>query len=226
MSIATTSEAVVKNEGAITVPAKILTAYVSLLKASDDIELAAADGATLEVKSPSSKTKIKGISAEEFPSIAEVKGGISLDISSEDFRNAVQEVAFAAQENSSRPILAGVFFKADKNELRMAATDSYRLSERLVKLGVAVDPKTCVIPVRAVLEADRLASHAEKVTIMIGENQVYVLCRWDQFDVTIDGRAIPRLPTNHSKTIYHHSRNGSRRACFGGSTGFYFCQTK
>ncbi len=172
LSIATTSEAVVKNEGAITVPAKILTAYVSLLKSTEDVELTAADGATLEVKSKSSKTKIKGISAEEFPSIAEVKGGVMLDLSSDDFRNAVQEVAFAAQENSSRPILAGVFFKADKNELRMAATDSYRLSEKMVKLSTSVDPKTCVIPVRAVLEADRLASHAEKVQIMIGENQV------------------------------------------------------
>ena len=172
LSISTSCEAVVKNEGAITVPAKILTSYTSLLGKDDDIELTAADGVTLEIKSASSKTKIKGIAADEFPQISTVDVGVKINLDSKAFRSAVHKVAFAAQENSSRPILAGVYFGADKSELRMAATDSYRLSENVLKLANAVDSKKCVIPVRAVFEADRLAAGAEEVRVIIGENQV------------------------------------------------------
>lgn len=173
LSITTSCEATVKNEGAITVPAKVLTSYTSLLGKGDDVELTATDGATLEIKSETSKTKIKGISADEFPSIAKVDAGTKLELDAKDFRTAVHQVAFAAQENSSRPILAGVYFGAEKSELRMAATDSYRLSEKVLKLGAAVDAKKCVIPVRAVFEADRLVSGSEDpVRITVGDNQV------------------------------------------------------
>ena len=54
-------DADIKNEGSITIPSKILTSYTSLLGKSDEIELSVIDGATLQVKSKSSKTKIKGI---------------------------------------------------------------------------------------------------------------------------------------------------------------------
>lgn len=172
LSIATSCEANVKNEGAITVPAKILTSYTSLLGKDEDVELVAADGVTLEIKSASSKTRIKGISADEFPQIATVDSGVKLNLDAKAFRSAVHQVAFAAQENSSRPILAGVYFGADKSELRMAATDSYRLSEKVLKLSSAVESRKCVIPVRAVFEADRLVAGADEVRIVIGENQV------------------------------------------------------
>ena len=130
------------------------------------------DGSTLEIKSKGSKTKIKGINADEFPQIARVDVGTKIELKGEDFRKAVLEVAFAAQENSSRPILSGVYFFADKAELRMVATDSYRLSEKVLILGKSVNKIESVIPVRAILEADRLVVGAKKVAITIGENQV------------------------------------------------------
>lgn len=171
LSIKTTSEADVQNEGAITVPSKVLTSYVSLLKKGSAVELSVTGDLGLEVKTGNSKTKIKGISAEEFPSVAEVKGKTTITLAAEDFRTMVHEVAFAAQENSARPILSGVCLKADGTTLRMAATDSYRLSEKVMKIDKVAEPVTCVIPVRALLEADRLAGKGENVTLVLGENQ-------------------------------------------------------
>ena len=171
VSITTSVEADVKNEGAITIPSKILTSYTSLLGKGDDLELILVDGVALEIKSKGSKTKIKGISAEEFPNISRVDSGVKMVLKSEDFRQTVSQVAFAAQENSARPILSGVFFGVDKGELRVAATDSFRLSEKSMEVDVKED-KSCVIPVRAIFEADRLLVGAEKVDITISENQV------------------------------------------------------
>ncbi len=172
ISISTSCEAVVKNEGALTIPAKILTSYTSLLGKNEDIELSVTGGNTLEIKTKSSKTKIKGIAADEFPAIARVSGGTKLTLLGKTFREAVAQVGFAAQEFSSRPILSGVFFSVKKDELRMAATDSYRLSEKILKLKSAADEASCVIPVRAVFEADRLVAGAEEIHMAISENQV------------------------------------------------------
>lgn len=176
ISISTYCEAEVKNEGAITVPAKILTAYTSLLGKEEDIELKLGDGLTLEVHSQDSKTKIKGISADEFPPIARVENGNRIEIKPEEFRDMVDKVAFSAQENASRPILSGVCMTADKGVLSVAATDSYRLSEQTIKLEKPVDGLSCIVPVRALLEADRLSGTSEGVGIMISDNQVMFSC--------------------------------------------------
>lgn len=172
VSITTSVEADVKNEGSITVPSKILTSYTSLLGKGDDLELRLVDGLALEIKSKGSKTKIKGISADEFPNISRVDSGVRLSLKAEDFRATVSQVAFAAQENSARPILSGVFFGVEKGTLRVAATDSYRLSEKRLTIETAKEDKNCVIPVRAIFEADRLVVGSEKVNITISENQV------------------------------------------------------
>ena len=173
ISISTSTEAIVKNEGSITVPSKIFTSYVSLIDKNENIELNVIDGTTLEVTTKSSKTKIKGILSDEFPIIKPVASGTKIELSIKNFRTSVSQVSFSANENASRAILTGVFFGIDKNQVRIAATDSYRLSENILKLENSVDKIDSIIPVRAILEADRLAAnHSGKISITISENQV------------------------------------------------------
>ena len=172
ISISTSIKADVKEEGAITIPAKILTSYTSLLNKDEDVQFSVTEGSTLEIKSKSSKTKIKGIAAEEFPKIAEISEGSQITLPSRDFRSIVHEVAFASQENASRPILSGVLFNASKKQLKIAATDSYRLSEKNVELIDTVEDISCVIPVKTLFEADRLAPIGDNIYITISENQV------------------------------------------------------
>ena len=205
ISISTSIEADVKNEGSITVPAKVLTSYTSLLGKNEDIEIKIADGTALELNSKTSKTKIKGIAADEFPQVARVEGGTRLDLSADDFRDAVHQVAFAAQENASRPILAGVFLSAKGKDLKVVATDSYRLSEKMLTLPSDVADVSCVVPVRAFLEADRLMNGAEGVTITVAENQVmFEVAGTELVSRLIEGQFPPYeqiLPKSHQTTV-------------------------
>ena len=205
ISITTSCEADIQNEGAITVPSKILTSYTSLLGKGNDVELKVSDGMTLEVNSKRSKTKIKGISSEEFPNIGKVESGTKLSISSDDFRDMVHKVAFSAQENASRPILSGVCFISKKDKLLIAATDSYRLSEKSITLASPVDEGQWVIPVRAVLEADRLAAQDENVEVVIAENQVSFKCGGTELVSRLIEGKFPDyhqiLPKSHQTTV-------------------------
>lgn len=163
----------VKNEGSITIPAKLLTSYVSLLPGGL-VEMAIDEGNSISLKSGSSKTKIKGISSEEFPVIPVVEREYTIEVSGKELRQAIEQVVFAAATVSTRPVLSGVFFRAAGDELRLAATDSYRLAERKVKLAKPIEGELkIIVPARTVQELARLISDEhEIVTIITSPTQI------------------------------------------------------
>lgn len=151
----------VEQEGAWTVPAKLFQDYVSLLSPGK-IELFL-QGDTLEIKADGKTTKMKGLPASEFPFIPKLvtEGGYSLDAAA--LREAIGQVAFAVSGSESRPELAGVacFFQGEMSghdRCVFAATDSYRLSERVLALekGSTANAGKCIVPARAMNEVGRL----------------------------------------------------------------------
>jgi DNA polymerase III subunit beta len=167
-------DADVRAEGSITIPAKLITSYVSFLS-DEKVELSIGDGMTLLIQSSTSTTKIKGISADEFPLIPKVDAEHSFSIGTSDLDAAVSETVFAASTNISRPVLSGVYLSVDGNQLKMVSTDSYRLAERKMTLDKKIDGKfTCIIPAKTVAEIGRVTnrSEAKEVKIDVSKNQV------------------------------------------------------
>ncbi len=173
IAIRTVIDADVVNEGSMTVPAKIFTSYIGLLK-DGDVELKLEDGMSLAIKASHSETKVKGISSEEFPLIPKVEDATTYEIPVANFKDAVNQVAFAASSNAVRPVLTGVLFRFKKDELRMVATDSYRLSEKVLKLGATVKEESdCIVPARTVTELGKILSSAKgNVEVNVSNNQV------------------------------------------------------
>jgi DNA polymerase-3 subunit beta len=162
------------NEGAVTIPAKLITSYVSLLK-DDEVEMKLEEGLNLSIKTPNSHTKIKGIDHSEFPVIPEVEKGSQFTVDTGIFETAINQTGFAASTNVSRPVLTGLLFKLDKDELGMVATDSYRLSEKKVQMKKGVDEAVdCIVPAKTVMELGKiLGSFEEKeVECQVTKNQI------------------------------------------------------
>ena len=167
-------EADVRSEGAITIPAKLITSYVSLLT-DEKVELSIGDGMTLLVQSSTSTTKIKGISADEFPLIPKVDAEHTFAVGTTEFDGAIAETVFAASTNISRPVLSGVYFIVDGGGMKMVATDSYRLAERGIALNKKIDGKfTCIVPARTIMELGKITnkSDAKEVSIGASKNQI------------------------------------------------------
>lgn len=178
MAVNYVMEGEVINEGAVTVPAKLFSGYINLLK-DEAVECAVVAGLSLAVHSEGSKTKIKCIPAEEFPTIASVEEILEVEVDPEEFVKAIAQVSFAASPTSVRPVLSGVYIEVDGKALTLVATDSFRLSEKKLKL-MKTAPKmaSCIVPVRAMMEIARLSSDQpdlKKVELMIAKNQIY--CR-------------------------------------------------
>lgn len=174
----------VKNEGKTTIPARLLTNYINLLS-SGDIECKLEAGNILFIKTKKSQTKIKGISADEFPTIPKVEKTGAFQLPSSVLHEMINQVAFASSQNIARPVLSGVLFVCKKDHLIMVATDSYRLSEKKAQLAKKTHEDIhCIVPARTVVEFGKILQkfNDEEVDVTISKNQI--LFRVDSIELT------------------------------------------
>ncbi|MFH1534285.1 MAG: DNA polymerase III subunit beta [Nitrospirota bacterium] len=174
IAISCSISADVRGEGSITVPAKLITNYISLLT-DEKVELNLAEGVSLAIDSSTSHTKIKCISADEFPLIPKVEKGYEFSIGVDDFYKAITETVFAASVNTTRPVLSGVYMASKGEELKIAATDSYRLAEKTVKPTKAEkDDFSVIVPAKTMMELGKILSKSDgkEVKANVSKNQI------------------------------------------------------
>jgi DNA polymerase-3 subunit beta len=153
----------IEEEGAITVPAKLLTEFVASLPADKiDINLTP-KGKTLNLKCARFEARISGVDAKDFPPIPKVDDGIETSVEMGTLRQAINQVVFAAATDESRPVLTGVNAEFEDKTLTLAAADGFRLAVFKLPLAKAISEKTvAIIPSRTLAELSRLASDQEE----------------------------------------------------------------
>lgn len=159
----------INKEGALAVPARVLGGFITNVN-EEKITLKAEDG-ILTLETNSTKAKINGASADEFPLIPEVSGKKIITTPSAPLREKLTKVTFAAATNESRPVLTGVFFSSTPEGLKLAATDSFRLAEESTDIKTSEEFKV-IIPVKTLSELLRIMEGENEVSVTLGENQV------------------------------------------------------
>jgi DNA polymerase-3 subunit beta len=167
MAISCWIGAKVEEEGAITVPARLLTEFVSSLP-SEKIEISLSPKTkTLGLKCARFEARISGVDAKDFPPIPKVEDGITTKVEVEALRQGINQVVFAAAVEESRPVLTGVDAEFDGNQLTLAAADGFRLAVYKLPLKQAVGQKTeVIVPARTLAELSRLMTDEEEVVEM------------------------------------------------------------
>ncbi len=179
MAISCWIGAKVEEEGAITVPARLLTEFISALPNDKvDINLSPKTKA-LELKCARFEARISGIDAKDFPPIPKVDEGITTKIEVEALHQGVSQVVFAAATEESRPVLTGVDANFEGDVLTLAAADGFRLAVYKLPLAVPVSQKTeVIIPARALAELNRLAGDQDDtIEIAVNPNKSQALFR-------------------------------------------------
>jgi DNA polymerase-3 subunit beta len=179
MAISCWLGAKIEDEGAITVPARLLTEFVSSLP-SDTISVhLSPQTKTLGLKCARFEARISGIDAKEFPPIPSVDEGITTSVEVEVLRQAINQVVFAAATEESRPVLTGVSTQLEGKTLTLAAADGFRLAVFKLPISEAIKPKAeVIIPARTLSELNRLmADQEEDVIITLNPNKSQILFR-------------------------------------------------
>ena len=152
----------VEEEGAITIPARLLTEFVNTLPPERiDIE-ATSQPLGMNIKCVRFESNISGASAEDFPPIPSVSEGVVCKIEAEVMRDAIKHVAFAAAVEDSRPVLTGVKTEITGDDFTFAAADGFRLAVYRGKLAEpVVEDLDFLIPARTLNEINRLLGGQE-----------------------------------------------------------------
>jgi DNA polymerase-3 subunit beta len=169
----------IEDEGEITVPARLLTEFVSSLP-SDTISIQLSPQTkTLGLKCARFEARISGIDAKEFPPIPSVDEGITTTVEVEALRKAIEQVVFAAATEESRPVLTGVCAQFEGKTLTLAAADGFRLAVYKMPITDEINEKTeVIIPARTLAELNRLmADEEETVSITLNPEKSQVLFR-------------------------------------------------
>lgn len=199
-------DAQIQEEGSTTIPAKLLTDLVSRLPQAP-VDLAVADDShTLSVKGQGSHANIKGMDASEFPLIPSAEGGeppVMLDAVL--LKEMIAEVAFAAAEDDTRPVLTGVLVQVGDEKITFAAADAFRLAVRVASLPGDDHPNgEILVPARTLTELGRILPAEGPVEMIVTPNRSQVLFHTPQLDLVsrlIEG-AFPNfrqiIPKEHS----------------------------
>src|SRR5437667_7175194 len=147
----------VQEEGGITVPARLLTDFVT---AHPDEPLSMSlDKKTqsLAVKSNRFDANIRGIDPADFPPVPAGVDGRKVKVDQADLKDAIEQTVIAASSDEGRPVLTGVYVQLNGGKATLAATDGHRLAVD----ACAIEPEpgegeTIVIPARALSELSRI----------------------------------------------------------------------
>ena len=163
----------IEREGAATVPARTFFDLVGTLT-PDAISLDYDDAvSTMKLSCGKSKTKLKCISAEEFPPSPTFESD-GIQIEAECLLEMIRQTTFSAAKAESRPVLTGVLITINADNITFASADGFRLSEYKARLSTPVsEPISALIPAKSLNElAHILKNKDEVVTIAFANGRV------------------------------------------------------
>src|SRR3954470_22153350 len=167
-------EGEVVREGAVVLPARLAVDVVRALPGDQvSLELRPVEQ-DVEILGGSASFYIRTLRLEDFPPFPEADGD-HVAVPGTAFVETVLKVARSASRDETRPVLTGILVSATGEELRMVATDSYRLSVKETKLEAALDGTfEANVPARALQELTRIVQHenAETLSVSVRANQV------------------------------------------------------
>ena len=165
----------VERDGEAVVPGRLLLDVVRALP-KDELSLEyRSSQQDVEVVSGTAKFHLRTLPLEDFPKLPE-PGGSTMRVPSAAFVETINRVARSASRDETRPHLTGVLVSASGKELRMVATDSYRLSVKETSLEEPLDGELeANVPARTLQELGRVAggdNPETEIEIAALENQV------------------------------------------------------
>ena len=169
-----TGEAVIKvtgeADGRIVVPGRMFGDVVRNLPAGM-VEIEATEGG-LNLRCGQISHELRLLDADDFPSLVQPTLDRVGTVPGAVLAGAANQVARAAANDESRPVLTAVLFEATSERLTLAATDSYRLSVRELEWTWEHDDATALVPARSLSEAARALAGEDKVEIGIENHQI------------------------------------------------------
>ena len=161
----------VDEDGVLAVPGALLSSFISNLQGEKSVKLKGEEN-TLSVMTSKSRTIIRCLPPEDFPTIPEVSRERSFEINAGDFVKGLKAVWYSSSVSSVKPELSSVYIYPEDGSVVFAATDSFRLAEKKVKTKTP-DFERLLLPFKNIPEIIRiLEGESDMVEVRVSKNQI------------------------------------------------------
>ncbi|MEA2201247.1 MAG: polymerase subunit beta [Solirubrobacteraceae bacterium] len=190
----------VARPGSVVLPARLLLDVTRSLPTDQlTLELRSAEQDVELICGPTT-FHLRTLRAEDFPALPSPSPESRVALPAEAFVKTISRVARSASRDETRPVLTGILMSASGQELRMVATDSYRLSVKQTALESPLQGSLeANVPARALQELARIAQQApaDSLAVSVGQNQVI----FELGDVVLSSRLIDGQFPNYRQLL-------------------------
>lgn len=160
----------IRQMGSIIIEAKYIVEIIRKLD-QDIVNVESIDDVQVIITCGSSQIKINGTVASEYPAIDFSKPKFEFNMNPYDLKKAISQTSFAVSDKENRPVLTGVNFSCNGEELQVVATDSYRLAKKIIPLS---QPSSfnVTIPQKSLVEINKLLSDDEEVNVAVDGQKI------------------------------------------------------
>jgi DNA polymerase III subunit beta len=176
ISVQTSAQAEVEEEGRVIIPARIFNDIVrSLPGGRFSLEHDGTAG-TVRLVAGENEYRIRAYAADDFPQLPGFEAESAFKISGELLVETVEKVARSYSRDETRPVLTGILISFEDSRVRMVTTDSYRLSIKETELATTAfeGSREAIIPARAMQEVSRIFTGSEgeeEIEVSLSQNQ-------------------------------------------------------
>jgi len=145
----------IESSGDILVPGKFFVDIIRKLE-GDIIELSVVDNNVLRMVAGDSDISLNLLNVEDFPELDFPLNDEPIKLDSKIMKAIIRQTTFATSAIENRPILTGVNIRVEGEKLIAIATDSFRLSQKMIEIPKNMDVMNVVIPGRSLDELGRI----------------------------------------------------------------------
>lgn len=162
----------IESEWSFCIPSKIFTNYISLVE-DDEVNIELLLDNSIEIKTQTSKMKIKWNLSSDFPLIPSIKEISSFSLKSSIIKKSIEKTLFSSAEGNIRPTLAWIFVQIEWKIAKFATTDSFRLSEYKVDIEENISWSfSQIIPSKTAFELKSMIWEKNDIKVIVWENQI------------------------------------------------------
>ncbi|EPQ9586588.1 DNA polymerase III subunit beta [Staphylococcus pseudintermedius] len=158
--------------GSVVLPGRFFVDIIKKLPGKE-VKLSTNEQFQTLITSAHSEFNLSGLDPDQYPLLPQVSSDDALQLPVKVLKNIIAQTNFAVSTSETRPVLTGVNWLIQQNELLCTATDSHRLAVRKLKLEEEIEDKNVIIPGKALAELNKIKTDSEDhIDIFFASNQV------------------------------------------------------
>lgn len=188
----------VEEVGQILVPGKYFVEIMRKMN-GNEVRFSVVDNNTLRIQAANTDVTLNMINVDDYPDLKFNQNDNPIKIDAKVMKSVIRQTTFAASAIENRPILTGVNIRVDGGKLTAIATDSFRLSQKLIDLPANFEKMNVVIPARSLdelykileLNIDEILIHLDHKSILFEYGNVLFQSRLLDGNFPETSRLIP-----------------------------------